>query len=229
MKTLALLGLAIALLVWLGPRLGSALAPSGDAAPSSEEELRYLIREGGRWVHDLRAQHRPGARPLTEEERVAFGSFFPAAVLEAARVKLLSSFDNPPFYSIFEETGRPIPIDFSRMSAMSLHDTVIAVESRVAESGPRWLGLLFHELVHNTQYLALGDERYYDSYVRGWAESGTYRGIPIERQAYELGARFGAGDSFSVEQEVRRLLGGDSGGAPPAPGQTTGEGEEHER
>jgi len=181
----------------------------GQAMSASEEELAYLMREGREWVNELRAEHRPGARRLEEKERRALEGFFPEAVLEAARVKQVQEIVNPAFFSVFEESGKPPPIDFSRARAMALRDTVIVVESR-ANSGSRdWLELLFHELVHCAQFFVLGEEDYYRNYVQGWAAAGErYRGIPIEEQAYSLASRYRAEPdrSFSVEWEVREFF-----------------------
>lgn len=208
MKTVLLAALALLTLGWLGWQAWGAPRQSRGLTGSSEEELRYLVREASRWVHELRARHRPDARPLGAGERAALAGYFPDEVLEDARIKLIAGMENPPFYDDFAPGVRPTLPDFSGMTAMSLHDTVIAVESRVVEGGRGWRALLFHELVHNTQHRVLGDARYYDTYVRGWAETGSYRAIPHEAQAYALTDRFRAGERFSVAEEVRREFGG---------------------
>jgi len=50
--------------------------------------------------------------------------------------------------------------------------------------------LLFHELVHVVQYEKLGLEGFAAKYVRGFLNGGSYEGIPLEMNAYELDARF---------------------------------------
>ena len=53
----------------------------------------------------------------------------------------------------------------------------------------------------------LGVREFSRLYVRGFLASGCYEGIPLERCAYELEARFELGSSeFDVEAEVRVWL-----------------------
>lgn len=181
-----------------------ASAPAAARPQLSESDLEYLIREAEKWVWELRDEHHPHARSLTAAEKEALGPFFPPTVIDEARVRLVAGIPNPDFYDFFHRRGEPDPIDFSRMSALSVIDTVLVVESRVDPSGPGWLALLFHELVHNAQRFVLG-HREMEAYVRGWAASGGYRAIPAEVQAYELAARYVAapGRAFSVEAEVQ--------------------------
>ncbi len=172
------------------------------AAPVDVDDAEVLIAASIAWLEELEERHRSSGRPLTSAERRALGPYFEAALLDAARVAVVERLENPGFYRQFVDAGRPIPIDFSRMSGLSLVDTVLVVESRV---GPGWLPLLFHELVHVAQNRVLGLERATATYVEAFLEHGSYRAIPHEAQAYELAARFrDGGRPFSVEAEVER-------------------------
>ena len=64
--------------------------------------------------------------------------------------------------------------------------------------------LLFRELVHAVQYKHLGLEGFAQGYVRGFLSGGSYEEIPLEKQAYELEAKFRMNPDriFSVEQDV---------------------------
>jgi hypothetical protein len=64
--------------------------------------------------------------------------------------------------------------------------------------------LLFHELVNAVQY-KLGLRGFAEHYVRGFLRGGSYEEIPLEKQAYELEARFAEDrdTGFSVEAEVK--------------------------
>jgi hypothetical protein len=68
--------------------------------------------------------------------------------------------------------------------------------------------LLFHELVHAVQYKHLGLRGFADRYVGGFLSGGSYEAIPLEKQAYELEARFAADPrtAFSVEEDVTRRI-----------------------
>lgn len=202
------LGVAVVALGLVGAGLLWRAAP-GNRVRASEDELAFLIREGRLWVAGLRDEHRPQGRSLEAEERRAIEGFFADGVLEGVRIRRIPEITNPEFFSFFDETGRPPPIDFRRARAMALNDTVIVVESRAVPGTDDWLELLFHELVHVVQFAVLGEERYFEEYVRGWAAAGeSYRGIPLEKQAYSLAARFDADPDirFPVVDEVRRLL-----------------------
>ena len=192
---------------WLSLVVLMAAGQAGGGAPVLREaELEALIPAAEAWVVALRDRHHPHARPLTAGERRALGPFFPAAVIDEARVRRVPAIPNPEFYELFRRRGEPVPIDFSRMTALAVVDTVLVVESALAPGARGWLGLLFHELVHNTQRRVLG-ARDTELYVRGWAATGSYHAIPHEAQAYELAARYRAAPErvFSVEAEVRRM------------------------
>jgi hypothetical protein len=63
--------------------------------------------------------------------------------------------------------------------------------------------------VHVVQYRILGVAAFVRRYVLGWANNGRrYEAIPLERDAYELQARFESnpGRPFSVEREAELLL-----------------------
>ena len=74
----------------------------------------------------------------------------------------------------------------------------------VVSHGPFTDELLFHELVHVEQYRQLGISNFSALYVRGFLVGGGYEGIPLERNAYILGARFEKDSTrrFSVADEV---------------------------
>ena len=62
-----------------------------------------------------------------------------------------------------------------------------------------------HELVHVVQYEKLGLEGFAAKYVQGFLRGGTYEAIRLERNAYELDARFDTAPTkpFSVSHEVQ--------------------------
>jgi hypothetical protein len=90
---------------------------------------------------------------------------------------------------------------FSEMAGVTFQDVIVHVE-------PLTRSLLFHELVHCVQYTHLGLEGFAEHYVRGFLDGGLHEEIPLEKQAYELEARFNADPDarFSVEADVLRRL-----------------------
>lgn len=87
------------------------------------------------------------------------------------------------------------------MAAITFANVVVSHE-------PLSDGLLFHELVHVEQYRQLGIERFAELYVRGFLAGGGYDSIPLEVNAYTLGAHYEAEPqrAFSVADEVREWV-----------------------
>lgn len=91
--------------------------------------------------------------------------------------------------------------NFSLMAAITFVDTVVSQEAFTDR-------LLFHELVHVIQYEKLGLQQFAAKYVTGFLGGGSYDGIPLEMNAYELEARFAGAPAkaFSVEDEVQEWI-----------------------
>jgi hypothetical protein len=131
--------------------------------------------------------------------------FFPETALDSARVVVLSEqrVSNPPFYAELMKMGfetASLP-DFALMAAITFVDTVVSREAFTDR-------LLFHELVHVVQYERLGVQAFAGRYVRGFLSGGSYHGIPLEMNAYELDGRFAAAPTkpFSVADEVQKWI-----------------------
>ena len=155
----------------------------------------------------MRAAHRPHGRTLTPAERDAVAPYFDESLLRTVRIATVRGISNPGFYSFLLAQSIAIPLDFTQMAAITLMDTIL-ISSRRPLPASEQLPLLFHELVHVVQYDVLGLDEFVSRYVRGWASNGfRYSGIPLERWAYELDARFRAGAPvFNVRAEVARQL-----------------------
>ena len=71
--------------------------------------------------------------------------------------------------------------------------------------------LLFHELVHAVQYAQLGATEFASRYVNGFIKGGSYEKIPLEKNAYELEARFSKDKAaaFSVADAVKKWIADD--------------------
>ena len=169
--------------------------------------LAFLETQGAKWISKVRMQYRPASRALTPVEVHAFAPFFEASLLDSVRIAKAPGIPNPDFYSFFLEQSLAIPLDFTRMSAITFVDTILVSARHPVPPGEQ-LPLLFHELVHVVQYLELGLEEFVRRYVRGWASHGLqYSRIPLEVWAYDLDARFRSGaPAFSVAAEVRQQL-----------------------
>jgi hypothetical protein len=172
------------------------------------DDLRFLIEQGRMWIANERIVRRPQAQPLSDSLCRRFEPYFPAPILDAARIQSVSTIANPPFYAALTAVGQPIPLDFSQMAGITFIDTILVAQPKVAPVA--WEELLFHECVHVVQYALLGVDRFVDQYVNGWAMNGRqYDRIPLEAEAYHLQSAFtrNPGLAFSVEAAVRKRLG----------------------
>ncbi len=131
--------------------------------------------------------------------------FFRESALNSTRVVVLADqrVSNPGFYGDLVTMGFELGSlpDFADMAAITFVDTVVFHEPIVNR-------LLFHELVHVVQYAKLGLAEFAAKYVKGFLTGGSYEAIPLERNAYELDARYAKapGDTFSVEDEVQEWI-----------------------
>ncbi len=190
----------------LAALLALALPRSLRSEPTLEE-LRPAIPRAVSWVEGQRKLHRPQGRPLSKTERRALDPFFPKGLLEQTRIATAPRITNPPFVEDFgRRADGSLLYDMRGASGIAFIDTVVVVESRTQPGTRRWIGLLFHELVHLTQYRTLGTEGFVRGYIESMVQVGfDYPAIAHEAQAYSLQGRFRhhPDEAFSVEEEVR--------------------------
>lgn len=165
-----------------------------------ENQIEHLTG----WVADYIAEQRNNflaqARPITAKHRAMLAPYFPTDVLDSVRV-IRGRATEPSFYAQLRAMGIRNAPAFSQMAGITFQDVVVHVE-------PLTDSLLFHELVHAVQYRHLGLQGFAERYVRGFLSGGSYEEIPLEKQAYELEARFSADPAapFSVEEDVKRRI-----------------------
>ena len=165
----------------------------------SGEQIRQVSGAVAEYIEAQRNRFLSRSVRLSSAQKAAVGGFFRADLLETAQVVVFEKegISNPDFYPMLKSMGFPNLPDFALMEAVTFKDVV-------AFHNPITIGTLFHELVHVEQYRQLGVPRFSELYVRGFLNGGGYHGIPLEINAYELGARFEAHPdrTFSVENEV---------------------------
>lgn len=170
--------------------------------------LEFLMENGKIWVVSQREASRGIAIPLSQAEKEVLQPHFGCETLDSVRVLRVPQINNPDFYSILEQAGQQVPLDFREMAGITFIDTILVAEPKV--SATEWISLLFHECVHVCQYQLLGVELFVEQYLNGWARGGfDYYNIPLEQQAYQLQSEFDAatGVSLDVELSVRRTWG----------------------
>jgi hypothetical protein len=169
----------------------------------TETEIVTLVAEAVSWLDQMRARYRPVATSLDEPQKTMMRPFFPAELLERVRVADLSATGEhvpyPAFYSRVRAGGSRVLPDPAHLSSIPLIDLAAFGQKPNART-------LFHVLVHITQFMILGVERFVELYVRGLNEKGSYILVSLVGQAYELDTRFtkDPSDTFSVAEEVRK-------------------------
>jgi len=167
-------------------------------SPTMVSQLAAMVEN---YISSSREKYAPDAVPLTDAQRVAMQPFFPAAVLDSARLCVLrgTRVPNPSMYSMAKMMGISNLPDFSDMAAVTFVDVIVSHEEFTD-------ALLFHELVHVVQYAQMGVKEFAARFVNGFIQGGSYEEIPLEKQAHALETRLSqdGGNPFSVEDEVRQ-------------------------
>jgi hypothetical protein len=162
-----------------------------------EEFIRMAANKVAAYISEQRAFFQSEATPILANAKAALQPFFPADLLDSIKV-VRAKVSDPPFYAQLRSLGIHNMPAFSELAGITFVDIVVHAE-------PLTRSLLFHELVHVVQYRHLGVAGFADLYVRGFLNGGSYEEIPLEKQAYELEARFAEnGDTFSVDEDVQR-------------------------
>lgn len=161
---------------------------------------------GPLWIGAMRIRYGRGARALSPAERGAMDGHFSSALLGRVRVAEVEHIE----LWICRGLGRRAQAFATRRGGrvavsplgLTLDDLVLIVSGTAA-----WEPLLFHELVHVAQFGTLGRRRFAARYLLGWWRGGRHVGrIAMERDAYELQARFERGEMFDAEREVAERL-----------------------
>ena len=171
----------------------------------SLEELNSLITEAISWLHRQRELFLPSSVPLDGNQRTALQPFFPAEILDRARIVDASqtgeAIPYPPFYERVRAGGARVIPDAAHMTAMPFVDVMVFNRKPT-------LRTLFHNLIHVTQFAVLGADRVMRGYFETLNEAGLWMVVPFEEQAYQLDGRFTANpsDIFSVESEIQEWV-----------------------
>jgi hypothetical protein len=170
-----------------------------------DAQIAWVIQQVAAYIERQRRSFLRGAAPLSQNQKAVMATFFPESTLNSARIVMLRGIrvGNPPFYEELVQMGfeRGSLPDFDLMAAVTFVDTIVSHEVFTDR-------LLFHELVHVVQYEKLGLGEFSTRYVGGFLRGGSYETIPLERNAYQLAARFAEApmNPFSVEAEVRAWI-----------------------
>lgn len=154
------------------------------------------------YIANNRRKYHRNAVPLNNEQKAAMAPFFPAEILDKARLRRLvdKRVEDPGFYAMARMLGFSNLPFYSEMSAVTFVDTIVLHED-ITDA------LLFHELVHVVQYEELGIEEFSSLYVNGFMNGGSYEAIPLEKSATHLERRYAKKpEPFSVLDAVKKAI-----------------------
>jgi hypothetical protein len=165
--------------------------------PAMVSQLASMVED---YISSSRKKYAPQAVSLTDAQRSVMQPFFSPAVLDSARLCVLSGtrVSNPSMYAMAKMMGiRNLP-DFAAMTAITFVDVIISHKEFTD-------ALLFHELVHVAQYAQMDLKEFAGRFVNGFIQGGSYQEIPLEKMAHTLETTFSqGGNPFSVEDKVRQ-------------------------
>jgi hypothetical protein len=151
------------------------------------ELLRQKLPEVESWVARTVAAQAAQAQPVASFGFARLGDYYPASLLQTAKVVSVPTVPVPPL----AELGLPGFEDFEQLD----HDGITYLDTYfVCADLLRDESLHFHELVHVNQWIHLGPRNFILAYALGHKISGGYRTNPFEVTAYDLQARFEAGE-----------------------------------
>jgi hypothetical protein len=166
--------------------------------PAMVSQLASMVES---YISDGRSKYAPQAVALTDAQRAAMSAFFSSGVLDSVRLCVLRStrVQNPSMYAMAKMMGiRNLP-GFADMTAITFVDVIVSHQEFTD-------ALLFHELVHVTQYAQMDLKEFAARFVNGFLRGGSYEEIPLEKMAHALEGRFSQNpaEAFSVDDEVRQ-------------------------
>lgn len=171
-----------------------------DPVELPEARVAEMISGVSAYLRQERDLYFRASEPLAPGWRAAVQDYFSAALLDNVKTIVLKGarIPPPPFYAeamAFSSGNFP---DFVHLASVTYMDVIVFHDEIT-------LRTLFHGLVHATQMVLLGLDRYTELYVRGFVKARSWIAIPLEAQAYQLDTRFAMSpsDGFSVEDEVR--------------------------
>lgn len=165
----------------------------------SDAEIAAFVRELIAYIQTQHDHYLPLAAPLSREQKAVLHPFFPPAVVQQARVyaRGRDPVTNPPLIAQLRSRGFEHAPDLNHLNVVTFRN--VHVLQRITNR------VLFHGLVHVTQYHIVGVERCINLSVRAFLKTGRHVTIPLHGHAYELEHRFAQSPSsfFSVEDEVK--------------------------
>ena len=123
---------------------------------------------------------------LPEPVRLEFEAVFPAEVVDAAKLYLDMPLNDPASGIGLVNTLGMLPMGGFVLGLTFENDVYLYCPLEDVVTNPAVTAIVAHELVHVSQYQALGYQRYKEMYAADAAEHGAYHRITAEYEAFLL-------------------------------------------
>lgn len=158
-----------------------------------------------RWVARQHKSFYKLGEPLSSNEREALLTYFNPDVLRKTRKVFLDKVQPLDFPTKLRLSLLKFLFQIRQLAGLTLMDCVF-FRAGILDQDPRVIhSVLFHELVHVTQYDLLGSKEFIKRYLQSWAGNGfSYEKISFERVAYGLTHHYETFPDrpFSVKERV---------------------------
>ncbi|MBI4397696.1 MAG: hypothetical protein HY586_01050 [Candidatus Omnitrophica bacterium] len=166
--------------------------------------IPFLVFLATRWVGKQKKVFYSLGKPLGEKEKQGLAGFFEPALLEHVKIVYLERLHPASLLTQARLWLLKIIFRKQHLAGLTLGGCVFVTDS--IQTGEKInLSILFHELVHVTQYELLGIKEFLKQYLTSWAyHEYSYPQIALERVAYGLTHHFETfpGKPFSVKERV---------------------------
>ena len=167
--------------------------------------IRALSWVANRWiVKQKKAFYRLG-EPLSFEEKEALRPYFDLEVLEKTRKVFLDRIHPQDIPTKIRLSLLKTIFQTRKLAGLTLSDCVFLLAGLYSSNSQSAQSVLFHELVHVTQYRLLDTYGFIRRYFQSWADNGfSYHKISLERVACGLAHHYETfpGKPFSVSERV---------------------------
>ncbi|MCR4421989.1 MAG: hypothetical protein NUV32_05925 [Exilispira sp.] len=169
----------------------------------NNEFYDFLVKNTISWIYKNREIYRPIATTLDKKLKERLYPYFNEDIVDNAKVIItntLPSFDFLKDYGFTEFTNKALNLTYN--SGIIFIDTLV-ISSR---SKIEFDSIVFYLLVHSSSYRLIGVESFVSKYVhQSLEENYNLKEILIEKFASSLTTRYEKGESFSVEEELKKF------------------------
>ena len=149
-----------------------------------------------------RKYHEVDAVHISAQDKLSLKSYFEPSILNSVKIKIVPKIHSPAFSPGLRKILIQKEFSFEKIAGLALVDCIL-IPHEQKNKDFKWISLLFHELVHCTQYKLLGISKYVELYVKGLIENDfKYEKNPFEIVASNLHKRFEEGKIFSVSETL---------------------------